>query len=373
MTFWGMLPGCLAQPIRGALGAVANASSNFSLLAWSEALCSCVMLVSMCALREHPLVLALAFSAAHATSTVFLGWCCRDLFFRKPPYFFLNFYTEFRNFFILATPFLITCAMHPLFIFCEKRYGVSAGLGTLASLAYAMVLIDAMSSLPQFGRVLFPLISSQPTQETFNDILKLVCCYAVPLICFTIFFAHTMVPFFYGHGVLTEHELAFITRMVVYLSPIIGFALAQQCAFRFCYAAGHQRFLPVCRGIATLAAVAWLVASSKTLNPAYAFSLYYILFYGLDFLCIIIILHRYSINISKETVLYIIKLLLLSLFPSYLVREIGNPINGNILILFPFQFGCFGLSMVVLFVLVFRDTFSQKVVTRLPVLKKFFS
>lgn len=373
MTFWVMLPGCFTQPIRGALGAAANASSNFSLLAWSEALCSCVMLVSMYVLREHPLVLALAFSAAHVTATAFLGWCCRDIFFRKPSYPFSEFFDDFKRFFILAVPFLVTCAIHPLFIFCEKHYGVNAGVGTLASLAYAMVLIDAMSSLPQFGRVLFPLISSHPTQKTFNDILKLVCCYAVPLICFTIFFAHTMVPFFFGYGVLTEHELAFITRMVVYLSPIIGFGLAQQCAFRFCYAAGHQRFLPVCRGIATLAAVAWLVAFSKTLDPAYAFSLYYILFYGLDFLCIIIILHRYSINISKETVLYIIKLLLLSLFPSYLVREIGNPINGNILILFPFQFGCFGLSMVVLFVLVFRDTFSQKVVTRLPVLKKFFS
>jgi len=364
ITFSIMLPGCIAQLVRSAISAVANASSNFSLQAYSEALCSLLMFICICVFHGFSFALPISFSIGHVLAMLFMLWYAREIIFGNVTYRMLYIYRDFRPFIIGAAPYLAVCGIQPIFIFFEKRYGVMLGIGTLAALSYSLVVIDSASSLPQFGRVLFPLISTQPTNETFNIILKWISIYTIPIACFVNIFSQEIIVFFYKHGAVEPHDIMIISSMLMLLSPVIVIGPVGQCTFRFCYAVGSQRLLPVCRFFATLASVCWIISGHGNFDVAWLFSVYYVLFYVIDFIAHLVVLRLYSLRLNLNILMYVAKLFFVSIILSYVSYMLANSLfTTSVLVLI--LGGCvYIFAFVLIFVVLFKDDFSKQFVQK---------
>lgn len=269
-----LVPGCVFFLAGKALGASLNASRNFSIFAMSEAIASVVMLLSLFFLHDTPYSLSVSFSSGQVAGFLFLFLNSRQLLCTSRRFRLKAFLRDLRHFSGIALSYLAMCALHPIYLFFEKRFGLQLGTGVLAALGYAQLVSGSISSLPSFGAVFFPKISVSMTSYTFNHILKVVSCYAVPAAIFTTMFSYNITDVIFGYGKMTVSEVVVTANFLSILSLVVFFGAYEAIILRFLYAAGMARSAFVGRFLSYVASIVLLCVVHESIGSVNELAMY---------------------------------------------------------------------------------------------------
>lgn len=361
-----MIPGCIFFLAGKALGASLNASKNYSIFAMSEAIASVAMLSSLFFLRAAPYSLSVSFTCGQAAGFIFLFLKSCKLLHTARRFRLRAFWRDVRYFSGVALSYLAMCALHPIFLFFEKRYGLQLGTGVLAALGYAQLVSGSISSLPSFGTVFFPKISVSLTQETFNQILKVISCYAIPASIFTFVFSYSITDAIFGYGKMTSPEVLITANFLAVLSVVVFFGAYEAIILRFLYAANMTRNAFVGRLLSYVVAVVSLLIMHDTLMPRSELAIYSGIFSATSAaIFFYVFMTTKKMRIESSTVMHAIVLSALSFTTGMATKFIANTLGFEKIVFLVFSFVVYSVLTSGLFLVVSRDPLAVALKQRL--------